>query len=178
MIGLALRALGWARAAMQALFALAVRYPPQAALIASLALAGWQTWQLATCKQSLQVARAEHAATVARYTEAQRNAAIRAKAAREAAEARYETIAKETDLAHQTELERALAAARRYVSRVRAETASGASSGTGTSAESGGAQSAIGPDQTPVMVAAEDVEICTIAVIRLESAQEWARSLN
>ena len=180
MIGLVLRVLGWARAALQAAFALVLRYPMQAALIASVALAGWQTWQLATCKQSLQVARAEHAATVARYTEAQRNAAIKARAAREATEARYATHAKETDLAHETELERALAAARRYAAtnRVRAEAVGSASIGATASATGDSAGSADGPGQEAVVVTGSDVEICTINTVRLESVRAWALGLN
>lgn len=109
------------------------------------------------------------------YVEAQRQAAIKAEAWRVALEARYAAQAREVDLAHEAELDRALAAARRYVNRVRTETASGASSGTGTSAESGNPESTIGSDQAPVMVAAEDVEICTVNTVRLESAQNWAR---
>lgn len=112
------------------------------------------------------------------YVEAQRQAAIKNEAWRVALETRYATQAREVDLAHEAELDRALAAARRYVNRVRTETADSASGGTGTRAESGGAEGAIGPDQASVMVAAEDVEICTMNTIRLESAQEWARGIS
>lgn len=50
------------RKAVRALLDLARTHPWQAALIVALVACGWQTWRLSTCKQSLQVARAEIAA--------------------------------------------------------------------------------------------------------------------
>lgn len=122
-------------------------------------------------------AKTQLAAQTAAYVEAQRSAAIKAEGWRVAVEAKYRAEAERADNEYQDALGDALRRARLYAAanRVRSEAVGSVPSGTTASATGDSAGSADGPDQEAVMVAASDVGICTTAVIRLESAQEWAR---
>lgn len=114
------------------------------------------------------------------YVEAQRQAAIKAEGWRVATEAKYRTEAERADNEYQVALTDALRRARLYAAanRVRSEAVGSASIGTIARATGDSAGSADGPGQEAVVVASEDVEICTINTARLEAAREWARGLN
>lgn len=177
-----LRLLGIARKAAQALFALVMRYPLQAALIASLCASLW-LWQ--GKREAVKRADAEHAGRVAdraAYTEAQRQAAILARQAREAQERRYAEQAEKADHDHELALADAMGRADRFIAAHRVRTAGAVArpaSDPGSAAEGHRPESGDGPGAAPELVAVtpDDVRICTANTTRLEAVREWALGL-
>lgn len=133
-----------------------------------------------------------------RVPEQQAEARRKAEAAKAAQEQTYSDIAKEVDENAEDELARQLAAADRYVAahRVRAQAAAdrggrsapaagGDRAGDGEEAgraaeldDARGIDRASGADRDLVVVAAEDVRICTVNTIQAEAARDWALQLE
>lgn len=182
MIALALRLALSARSALAALWSIIGRYPLQAALIASLCACAW-LWR---GKEAAQDRADTYAAQILTEREAcadaQRNAAIRAKAAIAAQEARYKEQADHADVQYTQALGNARSALDRYIAtnRVRPQAIGRASGGTIASAESGGAESADRSGGTTDLVAVTpgDLRICTVNTERLVAARAWATELE
>lgn len=171
-----------ARSALTALWSIIARYPMQAALIASLCACVW-LWR---DRNAERVKVSDLTATLMSeresYAEAQRNAAIRAKAAVVAQEARYKEQASHADLKYAEALGDARSALDRYIAanRVRPKAVGGASGGTIAITESGGAESADRSGRIADMVAVtpDDLRICTVNTERLVAARAWATELE
>jgi len=173
----ALSLLGIARKALQAVFSLARAYPLQAALIASLCLAGWfwrgeQRWH----REALS-AQATIQQIKAAQVEALRNAMI-AKAAQEQI---YATKAKEADHAKDELQARVDVAASRYADTHRVRVASGCvTSGTSATAEviipEGADRSGEAADM--VAVSRDDFDTMNENTARLVAAHDWALGLS
>jgi hypothetical protein len=170
---LALKLLGlwrWLKTGLSALLSLAGRYPLQAALIASLCLAGWQTWRLSTCKQELQVARAD----LATITAAQKEAAQKAKQARADAEQLTKDLAHATDQ-HAADLD---AISRRALAdRMRGQAPRCASSGTVAAAVPDSAQGDPGSDTGGVYFTAAEADLLRRHEVRSTACHAWGQAL-
>ena len=143
--------------------------------MALLCLLSWHEWSV----KARQVARLT--AEIARFHDAQAQAADIAQEALHHQEAVYLQKAKETDDAYQAQLADARTATDRYIAahRVRADSAGGPgpapATAEGQSAQSGN-RSGASPDM--VAVTAPDIEVCTVNTKRLEAVREWAVSLG
>lgn len=170
------------RKALQALWAIAMRYPMQAAIIGLACLSAWlwTGWDKADARADKYAAaiQTERAA----YTKAQNEANARAIAAVKAQEARYKEQANNADRSYKEALADANSALDRYIAtnRVRrAGTADSSPGGTTASPQGDAAESGDGPGATSFMVAVtpDDLRICTVNTERLIAVKAWADGL-
>lgn len=170
---LALKLLGlwrWLREGLSALLSLAGRYPWQAALIVALVACGWQTWRLSTCKQALQVARAD----LSTITAAQKEAAQKARQARADAEQLSKDLAHATDK-HAADLD---AISRRALAdRMRGQAPRCASGGAVAAALPIHPESDPGADTGGVYFTAAEADLLRRHEVRSTACEGWARSL-
>ena len=168
---LALKLLGlwrWLKSGLTALLSLAGRYPWQAALIVALVACGWQTWRLSTCKQELQVARAD----LATITAAQKDATQKAKQARADAEQLTKDLAHATDQ-HAADLD---AISRRALS-LRTKAPRCASGGTVAAAVPSHSESDPGADTGGVYFTAAEADTLRRHEVRSTACHAWGQAL-
>lgn len=172
-------ALGAVRKALSALWALAVRYPLAAALVAALCLSAW-LWQgkgKALNQRDTQIA--GRAADRKAVADAQVEAARLALAAKAATEARYKAHAQEIDREHETQLADARSDVDRYIaaSRVRGKAVAGAGSKAVASADNRDPGVPAGLPANYVPVAESDLRACAAATAYALDARAWALGL-
>lgn len=121
-------------------------------------------------------------ATIAKFSDAQKQATIAAQTAHDAQEQRYKDLANAADQNHAAQTASADDAVARYIAshRVPACPTSGAAGSTAASAGRSDPESAVRPDSAPDMVAVTpgDIRVCTDNTLRLEAARDWAAGLN
>ena len=170
---IALKLLGvwrWLKSGLSALLSLAGRYPLHAALIVALVACGWQTWRLSTCKQELQVARAD----LATITAAQKAATEKAKQARADAEQLTKDLAHATDQ-HAADLD---AISRRALAdRMRGQAARCASSGTVAAALPDDPTHDPGADTGGVYFTAAEADTLRRHEVRSTACHAWGEAL-
>jgi len=144
-------------------------------------LEGLSVWpiNIEGCKARSARLSADNAALVKASAEAQQ----RAVQARMAEQQRLSDIAEKADDQLEEARRDALADARAYIERMRPEAYRGSRSRPAAAGGDIPAESGNGPDPAPVLddpviVEANDVLLCTDAVLRLETVQEWASGLN
>ena len=177
-----LSALGFVRKALQAAFAMAMRYPREVAIVLLLVAAAWLWHGKSAATDRANACSAGRAAERASYIAAGKEAERLARAAKAAQEAKYTQLAKDADHGYETALVDAHTAADRYIAshRVRAQTAGDSRGATVASTQGGGAESGERPGAQAELVAvqADDVNICTDNTLRLEAVRTWAGSLG
>jgi hypothetical protein len=167
------------------------------ALVQTARVEGMKIWPIAIEGWKPMAVRLQ--AELDRVPAAQEQARARAEAARAATETTYRTIAQEIDDHAEDETRRELAAADRYVAAHRLRTEAIADRGGRAAASAPDRSSAIGqatggtaqlddadradrpgarPPDDPVVVAADDVRICTLNTLQAEAAQQWALDLE
>ena len=174
-----LSALGFVRKALQAAFAMAMRYPREVAIMLLLVAAAWLWHGKSAANDRADACAAGRATERASYIAAGKEAERLARAAKAAQEAKYTQLAKDADHAYETDLANARTAADRYIAshRVRAQ-AAGDSRGATVAATQGGSSGV--PEIMPasaVLVSDSDVQACTGAVAYGIAAHDWAASL-
>ena len=168
--------LGRLKSAMQALLSAFKAYPLQAALIASLALCGIQTWRVRIIEQKLIVARAQITAGQANVV------ALKADKARE--DARQAANTRRIDHATNRARADALAGADRYAASHRVQRpAQVAASRDASRSMPGRAPVAErvespAPESDMVAVSRADLDACTANSVDLGLAYEWAQSIG
>ena len=169
----------WLKSALSALLRAVSCYPWQTACIALLAASLWFWHGKGQAIHQRDAARAETKALEVRYTAAQAEAAAKALKARADAENHYKEIADDADTKAAAAYADGRSAAQRYIDthRVRACPAPGASSGTAAAAQGDSAQGADRSGDSAVVVAEDDVNICTSNSLRLQAAHDWALRL-
>lgn len=162
----ALKLLGWAKVALNAVAALIVRYPLQAALVASLCLSGWlwRGWNKAEAKiEAIELA--------AKQSEALHRAAIKAQ------QDKFDRLKKETDDGYKAALADAGDRTDRFIAanRVRGKSCAieAAAPGQGEGAGSPQEPSA----EAFVAVTEADVKACAGAWVYAQASYEWAQGL-
>ena len=170
-----LSALGWAKKALTALLDLARRYPLQVALIASLCLAGWLWWGKREALSDLAAEKASHALTI----KAGKDALAAQIALTKKTEAAYKAAAKDADNDHAKDLALAADRTERFISGNRVRKACAGNVAARPAAEGPVAENSDGPGISADMVAvtAEDVRVCTVNTVRLQSVREWGQEL-
>lgn len=156
------------------ILALLSRYWSHAGLAVALML-------LAVASMGWRAEKALRARDRASYGHAQADAALLARQALEATEARYRDKANDADQTYAKELAGARSATGLFIARnrVRREAVACPASGAPSSAEGSSAPSPDRSSAAPdlVEVTADDVQVCTINTLRLETARDWALSL-
>lgn len=176
---LALRLRSIARAG----WALAVRYPWQAALVLALAFAAWQWHGKGRALAALEAEQLAHAGQIEAYRAAYARALAEHNALKLAEEARTAAIKDKADAVTPLRRESALAASQRYSddNRVREcpESDSGPAGGADLSGPAAVAGSAATGREAAAMVAVSRaaVDICTLNSADLQTAVEWAREV-
>ena len=175
-----LGALGWLRKAASAFFALLTRYPLQAALVASLCLAGWLWWGKGKTIDQRDEAVAGRRADRAAYTAAQAEAQRLALAAKAATEARYKANAERVQNAYEAKSADVRSAAARFIDANRLRP--GGVGGSPRQAASAADHSNPGVPvdvSTAALVAVSDVDVqrCSDTAAYAVAAREWALGL-
>jgi hypothetical protein len=167
--------LNWVKKALTAFLDLARRYPLQAALIASLCLAGWLWWGKREALSDLAAEKASHALTIKAGKDAYAaQVALHAKDL-----AAFKAAKKDTDDAHKPKLAAALDRTDRYSADNSLRKACARFIPASPAAEGPVAESSDEPGISADMVAvtAEDVRVCTVNTVRLQSVWEWGQEL-
>ena len=161
--------------ALSALWGFALRHPREAAIVALLALSGWQTWRLSTVKQSLTTARAELVSQRYKFEQAiAANLAAQVAQKREL-EAKLAAQAKENAYVEKALRAELGARAADYANRMRLDKV------CRSAAPSPGKDSPApvdnGPGSDAVVLERRDYDILIDNTVRLEAVHQWGKSL-
>jgi hypothetical protein len=170
-----LSALGWAKKALTALLDLARKHPWQAGLLVALLIAGWQWRDKREALSDLAAEKTSHALTIKAGKDAYAaQVALHAKDL-----AAFKAAKKDTDDAHKPKLAAALDRTDRYSADNSLRKACARFIPARPPSESPIAESSDGPGIPADMVAvtAEDVRVCTVNTVRLQSVREWGQEL-
>ena len=170
-----LSALGFAKKALTALLDIARKHPWQAAMLVALLIAGWQWRGKREALSDLAAEKASHALTI----KAGKDALAAQIALTKKTEAAYKAAAKEADNDHAKDLALAADRTERFIASNRVRKDCAGNVAAGPAAESPVAKSSDGPGIPADMVAvtAEDVRVCTVNTVRLQSVREWGQEL-
>lgn len=172
MMAILLGAFGWLKSALSAAFALVVKYPTIAAIIALVCMSAWLWHGWNGAAEERDIARAQTAEIIKASEEATRLAV----AARAETEKRYKDLANATDKEHEAALADARDATDAFIAanRVRAKVCPGQA----IAAAQGGSASVPAEVSTGIIVGESDVRACGDLYSYAVGAHNWAAGLG